>query len=273
MSQPNLKTPLQKEFYKNFERLSARQDRRKVWEDFITVAQQFLDIHKLLACNQFPPHIMNFYQEDELECLSQMFILTMEALEKNPDQDFLGDLYMQPRLSSHSRGEMFTPYLVCRMVSSATIDDIEEHIREYGWAPVCDPACGAGATLIAIANECSQRGINFQKHVFFVGQDISWTGAGMCFIQLSLLGCGGYVIVGNTLTKPFVGPSLLCPFEQEGQQIWYTPAYYYPPWSDWVTIDWLQCAEYAGKESHDNGVDSETDGRSTENHEEGGKDI
>ena len=264
---------LQKEFCKNFDSLTGRQDRRIVWEDFITISQRALDIHKHLEGKSLPTHIADFYHDEEWVCFGKMFDLTMKALERNSDQDFLGALYMKLGLSNHSRGEEFTPYGVCRVLASAAIKDIEERVQENGWTSVSDPACGAGAILIAYANECSRRGIDFQKHVLFIGQDVSWTGAGMCFVQLSLLGCGGYVIVGNTLAKPLIGPSLLRPFEQEGQQIWYTPTYYHPPWSDRVTIDWLQCAECAEKEGHNNGTDNKTDGHSTENHEEGGKDI
>lgn len=264
---------LQKEFCKNFEYLTNRQDRRIAWEDFITISQRALDIHKHLENEPFPTHIVNFYHEDEWKCFGRMLDLTMNALEWNSDQDFLGNLYMQLGLSNHSRGEEFTPYAVCRVMASLTIDGIEERIRERGWAPVQDPACGAGATLIAFANECSRRGIDFQNHVLFIGQDISWTVAGMCFIQLSLLGCGGYVVVGDTLKDPLVGPNPLRPFEQEGQQIWYTPAYYLPPWSHRITIDWLESAEGMKKEDRNNGTDKEAGGCPAENHEEGGKGI
>ncbi len=264
---------LQKEFCRNFECLTNRRDRRIAWEDFITISQRTLDINKHLKNEPLPTHITGFYHDDEWECFGHMFDLTMEALERNPAQEFLGNLYMELKLSNHSRGETFTPYAVCQMMSSLTIDDVEECIQKRGWASVHDPVCGAGATLIAFANECIQRGIDFQRQVLFVGQDISWTVAGMCFVQLSLLGCGGYVIVGNTLSSPLIGLSLLRPIEQEDQQIWYTPIYYLPPWSDRVVIDWFRRIDCGEKEGHNNGTNKETDGHPTENHEEGGKGV
>jgi len=45
----------------------------------------------------------------------------------------------------------------------------------------------------------------------------------MCYIQLSLLGCAGYVIVGNTLTTPPTEPL-------ENQNVWYTPLYFLDTW-------------------------------------------
>ena len=44
----------------------------------------------------------------------------------------------------------------------------------------------------------------------------------MCYIQLSLLGCAGYVVVGDTLSNPIEG-DVLFPDEKEGQEFWYTP--------------------------------------------------
>ena len=49
----------------------------------------------------------------------------------------------------------------------------------------------------------------------------------MCYIQLSLLGCAGYVHVGNTLTEPMTGHEL---FGDGGENTWYTPMFYAEVW-------------------------------------------
>ena len=74
---------LQKEFCKNFDSLTGRQDRRIVWEDFITISQHALDIHKHLEGEPLPTHIADFYHDEEWECFGKMFDLTMKALEQN----------------------------------------------------------------------------------------------------------------------------------------------------------------------------------------------
>ena len=61
--------------------------------------------------------------------------------------------------------------------------------QKQGWISVSDPACGAGALLIAFANECRRQHINYQTSVLFVAQDIDFLAGCMCYIQLSLLGC------------------------------------------------------------------------------------
>ena len=66
---------------------------------------------------------------------------------------------------------------------------------------VNDPTCGAGATLIGAVNHLEDISINFQNHALFIGQDLDYVACMMCYIQLSLLGCAGWIIHGNTLTN------------------------------------------------------------------------
>ncbi|WP_084257128.1 hypothetical protein [Pasteurella testudinis] len=47
----------------------------------------------------------------------------------------------------------------------------------------------------------TQRGINPQQQIWVQAQDIDFTAAMMCYIQMTLLHIPGEVIVGNTLTN------------------------------------------------------------------------
>ncbi|WP_277934751.1 Cas9 inhibitor AcrIIA9 family protein [Parablautia intestinalis] len=151
------------------------------------------------------------------------------ALENEPEQDFLGKMYMNLNLGNHWKGQFFTPYTVCKMMSQMTLGNADRQIEEQGYISICDPACGAGANLIATANTMKSSKYNFQNHVLFVGQDVDRVVAQMCYIQLSLLGCAGYICVGNTLTNPLTGP-VLFPRENEGQEMWYMPMFQSDVW-------------------------------------------
>lgn len=100
-------------------------------------------------------------------------------------------------------------------------NDVEDKLDEKGYITVNDPACGAGALLIAFANVCRQHKINFQEKVLFIAQDIDLTAALMCYIQLSLLGCNAVIIVGNSLLKPNFHPD---------NEVWLTPMYFLNEW-------------------------------------------
>lgn len=106
------------------------------------------------------------------------------------------------------------------------------------------PTCGAGALLIAFANECRRPGndINFQTSVLFVAQDIDFLAGMMCYIQLSLMGCPGYVVIDDSISHPITGidPRGLIP--RDGPNVWYTPMYFRDVWHWrrlWVQMDCL----------------------------------
>ena len=45
----------------------------------------------------------------------------------------------------------------------------------------------------------------------------------MAYLQLSLLGCPGYVVIGNSLTEPMTGHVL---FGEDSERAFYTPMFY-----------------------------------------------
>lgn len=102
-----------------------------------------------------------------------------------------------------------------------TDSEADEMLKERRYISVNDPACGAGAMLIAFANVARKHGINYQKHVLFVAQDIDRTAAMMCYIQMSLLGCPAIVVIGDSLAKPFPHPD---------NEVWCTLFYHLNQW-------------------------------------------
>ena len=138
---------------------------------------------------------------------------------------------MALELGSHWKGQFFTPYSICQLMAAMTIEDRTSQIEKQGWSGINDNCCGAGGLLIAARNETVRRGLG-PRQVLYVAQDIDRTVALMCYLQLSLLGCAGYVIVGDTLTQPSVSPmgSLLLISPSAGQEVWFMPAFYDAVW-------------------------------------------
>jgi len=89
--------------------------------------------------------------------------------------------------------------------------------------------------LIAAAQSCYDEEVNYQRDVLFVAQDVDPVVARMCYIQLALLGCPGYVIIGNSFTQPMTGHPL---FPTTGKatpntpdaDIWYLPFFFTDIW-------------------------------------------
>ena len=70
-------------------------------------------------------------------------------------------------------GQFFTPYDVCRCMAEITFDP-KLHPDMEGFISVSDPACGAGATLLAFLNVCKRRNICYHNKVLVIAQDIQF---------------------------------------------------------------------------------------------------
>jgi type I restriction-modification system DNA methylase subunit len=224
---------LEKEFLNRFNLLCQTRNNWQVWADFITVTA--------IAISNAVDTEMETHAKREQEyesCIerlggkdvpAEMFAIIIMAIEENPEQDFLGNLFMKLELGSHWKGQFFTPYHLCKAMSEINISNIENVINKKGWASVNDPACGAGATLIAMANAMKNHNINYQNHALFVAQDIDRITGMMCYIQLSLLECAGYVVIADTLCNPLPGKALF-PEPNENHELWFTPMYLSDVW-------------------------------------------
>ncbi|MDF2984915.1 MAG: SAM-dependent methyltransferase [Eubacterium sp.] len=225
---PRLQNGHQKAIVKTFDGLthSGKHNRWIIWSDFVTMAACTLsmaDVERREEREKLYSDISKKYTSVELEQFSSMLAEVINALEENQEQDLLGELYMRLELGNDRNGQFFTPYDVCKAMSMISTGNLEAELSKKGYISVNDCCCGAGALLIAFANEAKRQGINYQQHILFVAQDIDFTAAMMCYIQLSLLGCPGYIIVGNTLTTP--------PTQSLSEQnVWYTPFYFLDIW-------------------------------------------
>ena len=217
------KSSFHKDFGDIFIRLSERHGRHEVWSDFVTMSACALsnagDKRFFQEREEMYLASVKRYTKDEADMLAQMLGYVIMALEENPEQDFLGEMFSGLNLHNEWRGQFFAPYHVGSFMAAINIESAKEELKQKDYITVNDCCCGAGCLLIAFANEARKAKIDFQNRVIFVAQDLDFTAAMMCYIQLSLLGCKAIVKVGNSLTDPFV------PADLEGKDVWYTPMY------------------------------------------------
>lgn len=83
---------------------------------------------------------------------------------------------------------------------------------------------------MAFANECRKKGINYQTDVLFVAQDIDYIVGMMCYLQMSLLGMPGYVVIGDTLASPSTSYDKRGLLPVDNGSVWYTPLLRIPVW-------------------------------------------
>ena len=210
----------EKEFFKIFESLSMTRSSWRVWSDFITASAISLS-----NAFEMDSERKAAREQEYVECIkrlggtdkaAELLGVIVKTFEENPSQDFLGGLFIKLGLNNHWRGQFFTPYHICEFMAQIALMDANEEIASKGYVSICDCACGAGAMLIAV-----------------------------CYIQLSLLGCPGYVVIGDSITNPVVGEPLM-PLEMPGQELWCTPMFFSP--------DWIHRRLCARKQANEKGV-------------------
>lgn len=223
----------QMEFQKVFSKLCNTKSSWQAWSDFvemtaIAISNSF-EIRQKVKQEREARYmsIIGQYSKSEQQIFPELVAILVNALEREQEQDFLGEMFMALELGSHWKGQFFTPYSLCKAMAQINTDDAKDKIAAKGWVSINDPACGAGATLIAARNHMELIGVG-STQAFFVGQDIDRTAAMMCYIQLSLLGCAGYVVIADTLIHPLTGP-MLWPNLTEHQDAWFMPQNFTDP--------------------------------------------
>lgn len=239
----NVRGDSAREFTGVYQKLMTERSAWEIWADFISM---FADaISNSVDESHFEAREDDFnkirakYSGAEYEHFRELSAITVRALDENMWQDFLGSLYMALELGNHWKGQFFTPYSVTRfMAKSAMGADFYEKVCGKGYVTANDCACGAGATLIALAEyACGElsvkHGLNWQNHVLFTAQDVDSITAKMCYIQLSLLGCAGYVKIGDSLMDPIHAGD-------DNTNYWYTPMWFSDVWQYrrvWRSVD------------------------------------
>lgn len=219
-----------KELVKLFDQLSGS---RSLWQVFNDCMEMFaLSIQNTFCFSQtFEKNenrykdITKNYSESEIETIVKIFAEITNALEANPFQDFLGDLYMQLDMGSSALGQFFTPYTVSYAMTVSSFDEknAKAELSQKGYISVLEPAVGGGANVIAFCEVLKNHDINYQTQCVIVCQELSKLTALMCYTALSLIGCAAVVKIGDSLSDPYTNYFAEC---SKGAEIWTTPMFH-----------------------------------------------
>ncbi|OAM91253.1 N-6 DNA methylase [Termitidicoccus mucosus] len=141
------------------------------------------------------------WNRDELEIFSHALAALVMEMEAQPFTDLLGGHYMELALSHKGQqwnGEFHTPQHICEMMVQMLAGD--SLLPTEGPVTLCEPACGAGAMILAYAKALSPEN---HCRLRVTAIDISKTACDMCFINTTLWGIPTEVIHGNTLSMKF----------------------------------------------------------------------
>lgn len=141
------------------------------------------------------------YQPNEMTRFTEMNAYLVEALEEEM-ADILGGVFMLSGAGNGRLGQFFTPFHLSELCAKLGLD--EDRIRSEEKITVNEPSTGGGGMIIATAKVLKDNGINYQKKMEVVAQDLDWLGVFMSYVQFSFLGINAIVAQGDTLIEPYV---------------------------------------------------------------------
>lgn len=136
----------QKNIIRLIEGLSGRYNRWDIWQDFIimsaTAIANTMGGPQVKAREELYRSHAERYSAKELEVFADMLFEVVAELERDPEQDFLGELFMALGLGNEWKGQFFTPYDVCRAMSAITSSPevLAKDIQQRGWVSVNENA-------------------------------------------------------------------------------------------------------------------------------------
>ena len=140
-----------------------------------------------------------YWEKPDLELLSKALGTLILEMESRPFEDVLGGYYMEFALSSKGQqwgGEFHTPKTICDLMAKMMVGDLAS-VPEDHLITVCEPACGAGAMILSLAEACPPE---VRRRLRVTAIDISRTACDMTFINTTLWGIPTRVIHGNSIS-------------------------------------------------------------------------
>ena len=110
---------------------------------------------------------------------------------------------MKSGCGNKQTGQFFTPYHLSYLTARLVYDEQISKLAGSEILEVNEPSSGGGGMIIAVAEVMKNQGVNYQKRLHIVAQDLDWNGEYMTYVQLSLLGIKAIVVQGDTLLEPY----------------------------------------------------------------------
>lgn len=98
------------------------------------------------------------------------------------------------------------------------LGNVDDQFRDKPFITLNEPACGADCMALAFARVLQEAGYLPHRHLWVSATDIDQLAAGMAYIQLSLCGVAGEVVIGDSLND-------------ECRRVQLTPTHYLCSWA------------------------------------------
>lgn len=183
-------------------------DSRKVFDTFVKLSAC------VLSCKQREDEYMQEvrgWKKEEVGMFSNALACLIDEMNGKPFTDILGVYYMEWALGESTakrNGEFHTPPCVCELMAKIIMDShfVEKVIDDTGYITISEPACGAGATILAAASQLAGSGMgHLIRYMRVTATDINKTACDMCYINTTLWAIPAKIVHGNGLSGEVFG--------------------------------------------------------------------
>ncbi len=200
---------------------AGSRDLRTVFTDFCEASaiaiRNRVDSHGFREREESYERIRSQYSAAQMDRFAEALALVSIEVTQNP-RDVLGETYMQLGIADRDRGQFFTPYNVAQLIAEMQLAGTSTRVPPRPFLTIYEPACGAGAMVIAMTQALARRGLDYRECVHVTADDLSLTAVHMSYLQLSLLDVPALVNRRNSLTL-------------EHFDTWATPAHVIGGWT------------------------------------------
>lgn len=171
-------------------------ERRKVFDAFVRF------VACALACQTRETEYLDEarkWKAEEMRLFAEALGALVLEMESKPFEDVLGAFYLESALSQRGAqqgGEFHTPAPICELMARLTLGSSD--LPPEGPITVCDPACGAGAMILALGKSVTPE---IRRRLRVTAVDVSRTACDLTFINTTLWGIPCRVIHGNSLSR------------------------------------------------------------------------
>lgn len=148
-------------------------------------------------------NIMQKYSLEERQRFCEMFVMLTDEFERGNIRDILGEIYMSQNSGNSRLGQFFTPFHLSELCARVSLEHQLYLFDENDVIEINEPSTGGGGMMIAAIKVLKENGIDYQRRIRIIAQDLDWNGVYMTYTQLSLLGAKAIVVQGDTLREPY----------------------------------------------------------------------
>ena len=226
----------EQKFLKCFRQLAKGRSAEAVWDDMVSIISCTISNSNDPAAERWLAREKEYFgicrkydnDNDKIHMLSQLFAYVMTAYIDNPEQDFLGSMYMELNIGRNRKAKGFTSYDFCRKLWEMTLsqEETEKQIECQDRIVVLLPCCDAGGTMLASSHRIEELGYDPVRQAIYEGISEDPVVAKMCYIQAALAGLPARIIITKDICKTMNNSGSRILEGDEISDVWYTPEYW-----------------------------------------------